>query len=243
MSAWIAWRLIKFLSLSLFAFGLLASATAHARVDRQRAGYGLTLVGFLGSWTAGYGLLKLSGASMGAPWVSASLLGSMVALGAAAAAGSSATRSRGLAALTWGALAASTTPMVVRSDAGAMGAATAVTVVLFAVLGAWWARGEGTVEDGTSGTLTWFGWIARLEGVSLLALFGVYMPAKYLAHVELDGGQGWFGWMHGQLFLAYLVALVVTGREAGWSLGRMAVGFVASLLPGGTFWFERRVGA
>ncbi len=85
-------------------------------------------------------------------------------------------------------------------------------------------------------TAKWFTWIARLEGVSLLLLFGVAMPLKYVGGIA--EATVWTGWAHGCLFLVYLVALDSQRRVAGWSLGWAAVGFVASLLPLGTFLFE-----
>ncbi len=88
-------------------------------------------------------------------------------------------------------------------------------------------------------TASWFKWIARAEGVSLLVLFGVAMPLKYgagMAHATI-----WPGWFHGQLFILYLIALGSIGRVKGWSIKQYATGFAASLLPGGTFLFERRV--
>lgn len=87
-------------------------------------------------------------------------------------------------------------------------------------------------------TERWFTWIARAEGVSLLVLFGIAMPLKY--GVGIAEATVWTGWAHGVLFLVYLVALDSMRRVAGWSLGTTALGFAASLLPFGTFVFERR---
>jgi len=85
-----------------------------------------------------------------------------------------------------------------------------------------------------------FLWVARLEGLSLLLLMGVAMPLKY--------GLGWShatqvpGWAHGVLFVAYVVLLAAVGLKARWSVARLAMGFVASFLPFGTFIFERSLG-
>ncbi len=87
-----------------------------------------------------------------------------------------------------------------------------------------------------SPTRRWFTSIALAEGASLVALFGVAMPLKYVA------GQpepvAWFGMAHGVLFSVYVVALGSVTRVDGWSWGRSALGFVASLLPLGTFALE-----
>lgn len=88
-------------------------------------------------------------------------------------------------------------------------------------------------------TLAWFLTLARAEGVSAIALFAVAMPLKYgagIPHATL-----WAGWLHGALFLTYLVALWSTARVQGWTWTDRALGFAAAIVPAGTFWFERRV--
>lgn len=90
-----------------------------------------------------------------------------------------------------------------------------------------------------SPTLRWFLQVARAEGLSLLALFGVAMPMKYgLGILE---PVAYVGWLHGTLVFTYLIALSSVARVDGWTWGRTALGFVASVLPFGTFWFERRL--
>lgn len=83
--------------------------------------------------------------------------------------------------------------------------------------------------------------IARAEGISLLLLLGVAMPLKYLAH--LPAATAWTGWLHGQLFLVYFVALASAARMRSWSWLRIGGASLAALVPFGTFIFERRVQA
>ncbi|GAB3900249.1 DUF3817 domain-containing protein [Larkinella knui] len=84
-----------------------------------------------------------------------------------------------------------------------------------------------------------FRFIGILEGISYLVLLGIAMPLKYLA--------GWphavkvVGWAHGVLFIAYLVALIAVTIDRRWSLIRVIVAFIASLVPFGTFWLESRL--
>jgi integral membrane protein len=120
-----------------------------------------------------------------------------------------------------------------------LGAAIPAAVAIVVALR--WRCSPSQDDTRHTATIRWFAWLARAEGLSLLLLFGVYMPLKHGAGIVLDGGQGWFGWMHGVLQLLYLVALVVTARVHDWGIARQAAGFVASLLPFGTFVFERRV--
>lgn len=83
--------------------------------------------------------------------------------------------------------------------------------------------------------------IGLLEGLSFLVLLGVAMPLKYLAH------EPWavkvFGWAHGVLFVAYLWAAQVVRTARGWDGRRTAWAVVASLLPLGTFVFDRSLRA
>lgn len=92
-----------------------------------------------------------------------------------------------------------------------------------------------------SPTAAWFLTIARLEGLSVLLLFFVAMPLKRLA--GLPEPVAWVGWTHGVLVFVYLLALGSVARVDGWRWSRVALAFVASLFPFGTFWFERRLRA
>lgn len=74
--------------------------------------------------------------------------------------------------------------------------------------------------------------------ISLLVLFFVAMPLKYLAHWEHATLVP--GWFHEVLFLAYVGLLAGMVRAEGWSLSMAALGFLASLVPFGTFLFETR---
>lgn len=87
--------------------------------------------------------------------------------------------------------------------------------------------------------IRWMLTLARLEGLSFLVLLGIAMPLKYAAGV--DEATQWVGWTHGFLFLSFLVALASARRVGGWPFSWAGLGFVASLIPTGTFWFERFV--
>ncbi len=84
-----------------------------------------------------------------------------------------------------------------------------------------------------------FLWVARLEGVSLLLLFFVAMPLKYGGGFEYATEVP--GLVHGLLFVAYVLLMLQVGRTQGWPMQVYALGFLASLLPFGTFLFERRI--
>ena len=80
MDTWTILRLLKFLSVALFAGGVLLSTGARARADRLDAAWTLAPLGFLGAWLSGYGMMKATGVSMGAGWISGSMLASIAAL-------------------------------------------------------------------------------------------------------------------------------------------------------------------
>jgi integral membrane protein len=81
--------------------------------------------------------------------------------------------------------------------------------------------------------LTRFRYVALAEGVSYVVLVFVGMPLKYLAGrpsvVEVTG------WIHGVLFICYLLFGLQVALDESWSMRFSAWAFVASLVPGGTF--------
>lgn len=79
--------------------------------------------------------------------------------------------------------------------------------------------------------------IAILEGISLLVLFFVAMPLKYVA--GYPAMTQWVGWVHGVLFLAYLGFGALAAHREQWNLKICAIAVFVSLIPFGTFWFDR----
>jgi integral membrane protein len=79
--------------------------------------------------------------------------------------------------------------------------------------------------------------VALLEGVSFVALLFIAMPLKYLAGLPL--AVRIMGSVHGLLFLMFMVALYQASSERGWPHGRSLLAFVSSIVPFGTFIFDR----
>ncbi len=239
------WKLVKILGVSLFSAGLFAAFFSHKARQRGVAAYGVATLGLGLIWIAGYGMMKLMNYKMSASWISATILLSLIALGAALeGAGNKSARPwlGGLAAFAYTstlvlmALRTFTEPYLVLVIAGSV-----VGVASFLGLRKSNATQEEDHQVAAHTAEVWFRWIARLEGLSLLVLFGIYIPLKYAAGIVIDGGQGWVGWAHGIFQLVYVMGLVVTARLLGWSLSQSIVGFVASLVPFGTFVFERKI--
>lgn len=244
IDSYLAWRLLKFLGLGVFTLGLGGVLLSRDQARRLWSVHGLLTVGLGLTWVAGYGLAKHQGISLGQPWIITGLLASVLVLHEAAAV---AQRDRVRAihvALAVGAYASATGSMVVRLPGpsfvvAALGLPLLLAAITFVAVDR--AASEYDFAPAVVGprTRTWFLWVARAEGLSLLALMGVFMPFKYALGIQLDGGQGWFGWIHGILVFLFMQALWSTWRTLRWSRGRVAWAFVASLVPLGTFVFER----
>ena len=80
---------------------------------------------------------------------------------------------------------------------------------------------------------------ALLEGVSFLVLLLIAMPLKYMAG-QPDAVRV-VGMAHGVLFVLYVLLLVQQGIARRWSWRTMVLGFVASLVPLGTFWADKKL--
>jgi integral membrane protein len=81
---------------------------------------------------------------------------------------------------------------------------------------------------------TFFKIIALLEGISLLTLlfFAYAYRIDFLVRI--------IGMAHGLLFIGYLIFALILKFEQNWSLTKLAVICLASLLPFGTFYVEKK---
>lgn len=75
------------------------------------------------------------------------------------------------------------------------------------------------------------------EGISFITLLFIAMPIKYLAG---NPEVVWYmGWVHGLLFMLYILALITVKINLEWKFGKTLVAFAASLIPFGTFILDR----
>lgn len=79
--------------------------------------------------------------------------------------------------------------------------------------------------------------VTLVEAVSYLVLVGVAMPLKYWWGEPL--AVRIFGMVHGVLFLLMVWLLLRARFEAKWGMDRLALVFVASLLPIWPFFVDR----
>jgi integral membrane protein len=79
------------------------------------------------------------------------------------------------------------------------------------------------------------GW---LEGLSFLLLLFIAVPIKYIGgHPEV---VQILGPIHGMLFIAYVVLSNMVAEELEWTTKIRLQAILASVLPAGTFVFERK---
>lgn len=80
--------------------------------------------------------------------------------------------------------------------------------------------------------------LGRFEALSLLLLFFVAMPLKYMyaqpQYVRV------IGMIHGLLFLAYGCFALVLNAEERWKGQKLLACLILSCLPFGTFVFEKK---
>jgi len=81
-------------------------------------------------------------------------------------------------------------------------------------------------------------WVALFEGSSLLLLLFVAVPLKYYA--DMPEAVKIVGPIHGVLFLTFLVLLFSHAGKRDLSLVKTLTGFIASLIPFGTFIFKAK---
>ena len=75
------------------------------------------------------------------------------------------------------------------------------------------------------------------EGISFITLLFIAMPIKYLAG---NATLVWYvGWIHGLLFMLYILALITVKINREWKFKKTAIAFLASLIPFGTFILDK----
>lgn len=80
--------------------------------------------------------------------------------------------------------------------------------------------------------------IALLEGISLLVLLFIAMPLKYVWDAPQMVSS--VGMAHGVLFLMYIVFAIMVYAELKWVMKTLAIVMLASIIPFGTFYVEKK---
>ena len=80
--------------------------------------------------------------------------------------------------------------------------------------------------------------ISFLEGISYLLLLFVAVPIKYFqgdeSYVKL------LGMPHGILFMLYIVLAMMLKKEMNWNNKTLGIVLLASILPFGTFYIDKK---
>ena len=80
--------------------------------------------------------------------------------------------------------------------------------------------------------------VAFLEGISYLLLLGVGVPLKHF--YQDDSWVKALGMPHGLLFVGYLILAFLIKDSQKWSNKDFIFVCLASIVPFGTFWVERK---
>ena len=81
--------------------------------------------------------------------------------------------------------------------------------------------------------------IGLLEGISFLLLLFIAMPMKYM--LDNPVMVKYVGMGHGVLFILFLIVLFTVCERQKWSITMFILGLIASILPFGTFVFDRKL--
>mgnify|MGYP001603500758 CR=1 FL=1 len=81
--------------------------------------------------------------------------------------------------------------------------------------------------------------IGIAEGISFLVLLGIAMPLKY--YFEFPLAVKVVGWMHGVLFILFIIAVFMAIKPMNWKFFSVIVALAASLVPFGTFILDRQL--
>ena len=87
--------------------------------------------------------------------------------------------------------------------------------------------------------LSWLRRAGIAEGISFLVLLGIAMPVKYLLKEPMAVTV--VGWIHGVLFMAFLFLAWEVKTDRNKSAKWFGMAFLASILPAGTFFFDKKL--
>ena len=80
--------------------------------------------------------------------------------------------------------------------------------------------------------------ISFIEGISYLLLLFIAVPIKYFqgdaTYVKM------LGMPHGILFMGYIILVILIQKQMKWNLKTMGVVALASVIPFGTFYVDKK---
>jgi integral membrane protein len=81
--------------------------------------------------------------------------------------------------------------------------------------------------------------LSLIEGLSLVILLFIAMPAKY--YFGISGVVPIAGITHGGLWLTYVVMSLLVSHKQQWSVGFWLLTLLVSVMPFMCIWLERRL--
>lgn len=87
--------------------------------------------------------------------------------------------------------------------------------------------------------LPFFRILSLIEGLSLIVLLLIAMPAKY--HFGYVDSIWMVGMVHGILWLVYFVMSLAVSHQQNWSVMFWLVALIASVTPFGCFFLDRKL--
>ncbi|MCU0326209.1 MAG: DUF3817 domain-containing protein [Spirosomaceae bacterium] len=81
--------------------------------------------------------------------------------------------------------------------------------------------------------------IGFVEGVSFLVILFVTMPLKYIWNMPEP--NKFFGMAHGLLFILYVLMVIQAKIEYNWGGKKTFLALLASIVPFGTFWADKKL--
>lgn len=94
-------------------------------------------------------------------------------------------------------------------------------------------------ESIVSNELKTLKFVAAAEGWSFLILLLIAMPLKYMA--DMPQPVRVVGMIHGILFVLYVINVLQAKFEYDWSLKKLFLALLASIIPLGTFYANKRL--
>jgi integral membrane protein len=82
--------------------------------------------------------------------------------------------------------------------------------------------------------------VALLEGISYLVLFGNMLFIKPYFIDIYKTLLFPLGMAHGLLFMTYIVLAIMVGQQFKWNIKTLLIVLVASIIPFGTFYIEKK---
>lgn len=79
--------------------------------------------------------------------------------------------------------------------------------------------------------------LSMIEGLSLIALFFIAMPAKYQFGIDMVKIAGP---VHGVLWMAFVPMLMMVGEREAWSSKFQRYALITSIVPFGCFALEQK---